>query len=202
MDTNCNLLSESTEEDDCSSSSNSSSLASHSSTSTDYYYDDKSSPMWCTNDNERCFSSSDDDELDLLKYTRRRRRRRSRPNLRKFLPILLGLSETLFLETVINIQLGILPDTWWRSLIEVVCTHEMVLHACCGSFHNGKKNFFATTMVGVRLGDWLRNYLCMQLQSMRQIFSQGLWLALSTSTNQTSFADVHISRLTALARRM
>ena len=80
--------------------------------STDYYYDDKSSPMWCTNDNERCFSSSDDDELDLLKYTRRRRRRRSRPNLRKFLPILLGLSETLFLETVINIQPGILPDTW------------------------------------------------------------------------------------------
>jgi len=79
MDTNCNLLTDSTEEDACSSSSSSS--GGHSSISTDYFYDDKSSPMWCTNDNERCFSSSEDDELDLLNYTRRRRRRRSRPNL-------------------------------------------------------------------------------------------------------------------------
>lgn len=70
MDTNCDLLSTTSEGDDC---------------SLDVCSDDnKSSPMWCTKyDGERLVSSSDEDELDLLKYTKRRRPRRARPNLRK-----------------------------------------------------------------------------------------------------------------------
>ncbi|XP_067950125.1 uncharacterized protein [Watersipora subatra] len=68
MDTNCDLLSTTSEGDDC---------------SLDVCSDDnKSSPMWCTKyDGERLVSSSDEDELDLLKYTKRRRPRRARPNL-------------------------------------------------------------------------------------------------------------------------